>query len=201
MKNLINLIKNYIDSIKYHFYYLGVLNSPFVGLKLEWYFGNIEHSVPYFLPRKWVKMTKKDCEEALQKDIETLLPKYVEGRTWKDYKNYKKPVPIKWFGFNSCELGWKLKWDEVRYEYSPCYSLVLFGKQLYVKVLPKVSNKLEAVDSYWEAWITYDTKTDETKSEKERLEHLFKIYGCTWIIKDKSKNYYEEILKNYETNI
>lgn len=201
MKKLINLIKDYINNIQYHFYYLGVLNSPFVGLKLKWYFGDIRYGVPYFLPRKWVKMTKKDCEESLQKDIKRLLPKYVEGRTWEHYKKYKKPVPIKWFGFNSCRLGWKLKWDEVRYEYSPCYSLVLFGKQIFVTVLPKVSNTLEAVDSYWEAWITYDTKTDSTKSEKERLEQLFEMYSCTWTIKGESKNYYKEILKNYETNI
>ena len=193
---MIKLIKRFIN-ISHHFYYLGVLNSPFVGLKLKWYFGDIKCGVPYFLPRKWVKMTKKDCEEALQKDIEKLLPKYVEGRTWKDYEKYKRAVPIKWFGFNSCTLGWKTKYDEVRYEYPPCYSFVIFGKQLHITVLPKVSNTL-AFESYWEAWITYDTKTDSTKSEKERLEQLFKIYNCTWISGDKSKNYYEEILKNYE---
>jgi hypothetical protein len=195
---MIKLIKRFINNISHHFYYLGVLNSPFVGLKLKWHFGDIEHGIPYFLPRKWVKMTKKDCEEALQKDIKIGLSKYFGDRTLEYYKNQQKPVQIKWFGFNSCGLGWKLKCGEVRYEYPPCYSLVILGKQLFVTVLPKVNNNLEGVDSYWEGWISYDTKTDSTKSEKDRLEHLFKIYNCTWITKGDEKNYYEEILKNYE---
>ena len=53
-----------MKTIMYNLSFLGVLNSPFKGLKLRWYFGDIEHGTPYFLPRKWVKCNKKDALNA-----------------------------------------------------------------------------------------------------------------------------------------
>ena len=63
-------MKKLIKTIKYNLLFLKVLNSPFKGLKLKWYFGEIKHGTPYFLPRKWVKVTKEDCEKLLQDDLE-----------------------------------------------------------------------------------------------------------------------------------
>ena len=53
-----------MKTIMYNLSFLDVLNSPFKGLKLKWYFGDIEHGTPYFLPRKWVKCNKKDALNA-----------------------------------------------------------------------------------------------------------------------------------------
>ena len=109
-----------MKTIIYNLSFLGVLNSPFRGLKLKWYFGDIEHGTPYFLPRKWVK---------------------------------NKPVPIKYFGFNFTTLGWKTKWEDYRFEWSPSISLVIFGKQLFIEILPniKTDDSTIAIDCYWEA--------------------------------------------------
>jgi hypothetical protein len=193
-------IKQWISNVQYNWSYIKVLNSPFVGLKLKWYFGKIKHGTPYFLPRKWVKMTKIDCEKLLENDIKKCLPKYVEGRTWEYYKNYKKPIPIKYFGWNSCTLGWKTKWDNYRFEWAPCYSLVVFGKQLFVCVLPKIDKQVSdsqiRQNCYWETWLTYNYRTDKSKSKKERLQEVIKQYSCTWGNQEKGYiDYYPLILK------
>ena len=154
-----------MKTIIYNLSFLGVLNSPFRGLKLKWYFGDIEHGTPYFLPRKWVK---------------------------------NKPVPIKYFGFNFTTLGWKTKQEDYRFEWSPSISLVIFGKQLFIEVLPNVdmSKSIVVLDCYWEAWLTYYYNTDKTKSKEERLEELYKKYSCTWgNEKDGYVDYYPYILK------
>ena len=39
-------IKALLNSVKYKLSFLGVLNSPFKGLKLKWYFGEIKHGRP-----------------------------------------------------------------------------------------------------------------------------------------------------------
>ena len=155
-----------MKTIIYNLSFLGVLNSPFRGLKLKWYFGDIEHGTPYFLPRKWVK---------------------------------NKPVPIKYFGFNFTTLGWKTKWEDYRFEWSPSISLVIFGKQLFIEIVPniKTDDSIIAMDCYWEAWLNYKYKLYKTKSIKERIEELQKVYSCTWGNEEKGyTNYYPIILKN-----
>ena len=64
MKKLIKYFKAKISNFKYNWSYLGVLDSPFVGLELKWYFGKIMYGTPYFLPRRWVKCTFEDGVEA-----------------------------------------------------------------------------------------------------------------------------------------
>lgn len=200
LKNLriIKYFKQKIYNFKYDWSYLGVLNSPFVGLRLKWYFGKIQHGTPYFLPRKWVKVTKEDYRKSLIKELENGW-KYPSETKWEDYKGRKKAVPIKYFGFNSCSLGWKTKWDEYRFEWAPCYSIVIFGKQLFVCVLPKMDKNEEdssiRQDCYWEAWLNY-RNTDKTKSVEERLEELKSTYSCTWGNSEKGyTDYYPMILK------
>ena len=162
MRPIINSIKNYISrkcaSIKYQLDFLKVLNSPLKGLRLRWYFGKIQVGTPYFLPRKWVKMTKVDCEESLNRDIKGCLPQYTQNRTWEYYKNHKKPVPIKYFGFHFTTLGWKTKWDNYRFEWNPILSIVIFGKQLAIWIKPNIDPKCMG-GIYWEVWLNYEYKT------------------------------------------
>jgi hypothetical protein len=200
-------IKQWISNLKYHWSYLGVLNSPFVGLRLKWYFGDIKHGTPYFLPRKWVKCDYKDAVKAWQKlssESRLAYSRKVGGvNKWlSDYiGSYTKPIPIKYFGWNSCTLGWKTKWraDDYRFEWAPCYSLVIFGKQLFVCVLPKMKSKDEfgiRQDCYWEAYLTYSECTDKTKSKTERLQETIKKYSCTWgNEREGYTDYYPLILK------
>lgn len=174
MKKINRYIKSKISNFKYKFNYLGVLNSPFVGLELKWYFGNIKHGTPYFLPRKWV-----ECDNG----------------------SYSKPIPIKYFGFDYTSLGWKTKYDDIRFEWSPSISLVIFGKQLFISIIPKMGKTPEdaaiRVDIYWEAYLTYKYRTDKTKSKHERLEQTMKEYSCIWGNNEKGyMDYYPLILKD-----
>lgn len=174
MKKIIRYIKSKISNFKYNWGYLGVLNSPFVGLELKWYFGEIKHGTPYFLPRKWVK-----CDNG----------------------SYSKPIPIKYFGFDYTSLGWKTKYDDIRFEWSPSISLVIFGKQLFISIIPKMRKTPEdaaiRVDIYWEAYLTYKYRTDKTKSKHERLEQTMKEYSCIWGNNEKGyMDYYPLILKD-----
>ena len=195
-----------MKTIMYNLSFLDVLNSPFKGLKLKWYFGNIEHGTPYFLPRKWVKCNKKDALNAwnnLKPETREDYEKYNGGiEYWIDYyiKNFTKPVQIKYFGFNFTTLVWKIKWDSYRFEWSPSISLVIFGKQLFIEILPNIKTddySTIAIDCYWEAWLNYKYKTYKSKSVKEKVVELQKVYSCSWGNKEKGyTNYYPIILKN-----
>ena len=66
-------IKRIKSHIRYNYSFLKVLNSPFKSLKLIWYFGEIRHGTPYFLPRKWVKDKDnhgfQSCEKRAEKSL------------------------------------------------------------------------------------------------------------------------------------
>ncbi len=190
------MFKRLISTIKYNWSFLAVLNSPLKRIKLKWYFGKIQKGTPYFLPRKWVKMTEADCKESLKRDLANAEKhgwKYTHEKKWEDYKNMKKAVPIKYFGWNWNSLGWKTKWDEFRFEYNPGLSIVLFGKQLHISIQPNTDS--EYWDSYWEAWLYYRYRTDKKLSKMERFKQLKQVYSCTWISSAVSNNHYNFILK------
>ena len=106
-----------MKTIIYNLSFLGVLNSPLKGLKLKWYFGDIEHGTPYFLPRKWVKCNLDDGLKAWDKLGEHSQKAYLRSQTQQEWiekytKSYTKPIPIKHFGWHFTSLGWKTKWHE-----------------------------------------------------------------------------------------
>lgn len=193
-------LKQQISNFKYKWSFLGVLNSPLRGLKLKWYFGEIKHGTPYFLPRKWVKWSKDDCIKAV-KEKQAIFDKVGKPNpyTVDSFKNTRKPIPIKYFGFQFTTLGWKTKWtpEDYRFEWSPMFSIVLFGKQICIWIMPNIGDvSTIAVDCYWEAYLIYKYKTDKTKSKAERLTQLKEIYSCSWGSEDKGyTDYYQFILK------
>jgi len=178
IKNMFTRIKNWLNSIlssiRYKYSFLKVLNSPFRGLKLTWYFGKIVHGTPYFLPRRIIKSKTKP--------------------------GYNEFIPIKYFGYQFTSLGWKTKWTatDYRFEWNPCISIVLFGKQLFIGIVPNI-NEESMPDCYWEAWLMYEHDTDKTKSKLERLKELISKYSCTWTHskgdEKVSVNHYKYILK------
>ena len=196
-------MKKLIKTIKCNLLFLKVLNSPFKGLKLKWYFGEIKHGTPYFLPRKWVKCDLEDGLEAWDKLGEYSQNAYLRSQTQQEWikkyaKTHTKPILIKYFGWHFTTLGWKTKWEDYRFEWSPSISIVLFGKQLFIEILPKVDmdEYLVALDCYWEAWLTYKNKTDKTKTVEERIEELQKIYSGSWGSPNEGYiNYYPIVLK------
>jgi len=189
-----------LSSIRYKYSFLKVLNSPFRGLKLTWYFGKITQGTPYFLPRRLAKMTKEKAIEFANKDLNH---KYFPSKKSFDelvasHMKYKIFVPIKYFGFHFTSLGWKTKWNDYRFEWNPCISIVLFGKQLFIGIVPNIDpNSMH--DCYWEMWLNYEYKTDKSLSKLDRLKELISKYSCTWVhYKDDKKvsvNHYKYILK------
>lgn len=196
-------LKRFWSSVKYKIqslFWLRSYNSPFIPLKLFVYFGEIKHGTPYFLPRRWVKYTKQDCIEAAEKAQKRVPAHLTFTHKPEYYKSYSKPVPIKYFGINLTGLGWKMKWDSYRFEYSPSISIIVFGKQLFIAFVPSAENN-SLLDPYWESFLYYHYETDRKKSKKERLKELFKIYSCTWRSGSEAKgnlketDYYNYILK------
>ena len=201
-------MKKLLHNVFYKFNFLGVLNSPLKGLKLKWYFGDIVHGTPYFLPRKTVKSTIGDANKSWEELGERSKAAYEnsKGKTeWvKNYvKTVKKYVPIKYFGFDFTTLGWKPKYDEYRFEWNPSISIVIFGKQLFISIIPNLSDEYGVtIDTYWECWLNYKFETDKTKSKKDRAIELFNKYSCTWVRYSnneeiKTDHYFDILDKKY----
>ena len=164
-----------VREIKYFFRkfsFLKVMNSPLKPLKLQVDWGEIRHGTPYFLPRKWVK-----C---------------------KDKTGYNTAKPVKWLWVDVISLGWKSKWDDLRFEWAPAISIVILKRQLFILFTPKLNT--ERIDTYWEAWLYYDQRTDKSKSKEDRLIELFNIWSCTWIHYKNGKrvpiDYFPSILRD-----
>ena len=195
--------KSFKSNIRYNYGFLKVLNSPFKPLKLSWYFGKITQGTPYFLPRKTVKMTKEKAIEYANADLNH---KYYPSKKSFDelvasHMRSQMFVPIKYFNFHFTSLGWKTKWtaDDYRFEWNPCISIVLFGKQLFIGIVPNVGKDTLRYDTYWESWLKYEHCTNKSLSKLERLKELISKYSCTWVhYEDKVEirvNYYQFILK------
>lgn len=175
------------------------LSNPFKTPKLKFYLGKIKHGVPYFLPRKWIKYNKQDILKALYKDLNNKHHIYYNKwdeveELFKHYINYKKAVPIKIFNFQFIGLGWKTKWNDFRFEWSPQISIIFMGLQFCIWVKPKYEMH------YWECWLNYEKLTDKTKSVKERLKQAQEIYPCIWKSDKEITNYWRLILKNKYIN-
>jgi hypothetical protein len=203
MKALNNLkfkIKYFIKK----FVFFRAMFSPFVRLSFDYNFGDIQWGTPYFLPRKWVKCNYYDALELLDKHIKkgNAMTKPFDTML-EEFMRYEKPVTTKIFNIQFVSLGWKTKWDDVRFEWNPLLSIVLFGKQLIIHFIPKFTlgkDRMVRCDSYWEAWVTYRYRTNKKLSTKERLFELFKQYSCTWESHEKGNepiktDYYYQILK------
>jgi hypothetical protein len=182
--------------------FIRFLKSPFINPWFEIYFGPICKGVPHFLPRKTVNITRKEALEIRKdKKYDVYSETMSEKEILKMISNTRKFVQIKYFGLNTVGLGYKYKWGSIRYEWSPILSLVLFGKQFYIEVNPKIPEHSDdlIIYCYWEAWLTYDQCTDHKLPIEDRLNQLFSKYHCTWTsnkggIKE-SVDYYPLILK------
>jgi hypothetical protein len=186
-----NKLKYILEDLKW----LKILNSPFKPFRVRFYAGKTQIGTPYFLPRKWVKYTEEDIQEAMEKHkTNKNYVQHIDSKLYNMYKNYNKAVPLK-VGFSYCGLGWKTKWSntDFRYEWGPVLSFVFFGYQIALMVGHKHSSH------YWEAWLYYEYATDKTKSKRERIEQCKKesnqTYKSYFQGKEEIINYYELILK------
>lgn len=159
-------LKNKIKYFIKDFDFLRAYNSPFKPLKLKWYCGKVALGTPYFFPRKWVKNPDKP--------------------------GYLKAIPKK-IGFDFVRLGWKTKWDDYRFEWSPMISFVFFKWQIAVTFVAPHAHH------YWESWLYYTRETKGTT--KERIAQCRKEAPQTWTRHESDGSrvtidYYNKILKS-----
>ena len=184
------------------FDYLRAYNSPFKPLRLKVYCGKIALGTPYFFPRKWVKGTPAlAVKSAVRKMRETrnwnkLNPTYARRETpfrelYDRSLSSLHPVPKK-IGFDFVSLGWKTKYDDYRFEWSPMISFVFFKWQIAVTfVAPHEIH-------YWEPWLYYTRETKGTTAE--RIAQCRKEAPQTWTRHSgdgtkETTDYYNLILK------
>jgi hypothetical protein len=189
------LIKGYIS---YKFGYLGVINSPFKGLRVSFYFGEILHGTPYFYPRKWIKYTKKELYNNFLEELKGEKPRYVDWKLYYDQnKGMSHAIDTKWFGIDVLGLGYKSKFEEWRYEYNPMMSIVVLKRQFCMFIRPNIT--CDRDDVYWEAWLTYKYDTDKKSSIDQRFLQLIEKYSATWSQYTKNGkitvDYFPDILK------
>ena len=101
------------------------------------------------------------------------------------------------------DVGWKTKWDDIRYEFPPQFSIIGFGLSLTFTLHEPLHTKYSSDDTYWEAVLThlYMNKTGELKETVEqcgwwkRLEEDVYYFGVrpTYITQTKMNEYYAAI--------
>lgn len=171
-------MKTIIKHIQYKLSFFNFINkptSPFINIKLNFYFGDIKHGTPYFLPRKFDK----------------------------NKKNFKS-VKWFYLEFINLGYKTKWDEHDYRFEYPPMISLVILNKQLCIWVLPNIKNLPETlssffiIDQYWETRLTYKFATKG--KTKDRLTQLFLQHDNTYNVYVDNESfvidYYPYILKN-----
>ncbi len=192
--------------------FIWIYKTPFKKPKIKVYFGKITKGTPYFLPRRLKKISKEERLKRAQNNYEIYLSKpslklNSKRKTIKDFlppANEKMFVPRK-FGINLVPLGWKTKFDDIRFEYNPAFSFVAFKKQLYVEFSFENTSENSAGlenECYWEAALFYRHRTPEKESTMSRLVYCVFGNDITWMWTDQDNNqiikidYYNKIIKN-----
>lgn len=180
----------------YKLSFLKIYLSPFKAPKIKFYFGKIVMGTPYFLPRKWVKISKEEAVKKTEeyfKNHKELVSEQRFNAKVESLLRSTHAVPKK-FGFDLVGLGWKTKWDSYRFEWNPMISFVFFNMQLVLYLSPKHDMH------YWECWLYYSKESDKSKSTKERIAQSRLAAPCIWSSIGKrgekiSTDYWNLILK------
>lgn len=178
-----------IREIKRHI--KGVFKLP----RRKWYFGRVEHGTPYFLPRGFCKTVIKFRKLARKTPQE--LAEYLERWPYAannrgvEYKNlpmvrrsYNRIIKlfgveyyVEWgwpVAVHVGYLGWKMKYDAVRFEWSPSFHIFFFGLQLCYWWVPPGND----LDSYWEQVLHFIVKADRDINKAKE----------TWVWQDADGN-------------
>ena len=173
-----------------------LINSPFKFPKIKFYLGKVKYGTPFMLPRKAVNFTMEEsklkAEEWIAdknsrhfgKDLKTVAEKHNKG--------YLKFVDKK-VSFDIVRLGWKYKFNSIRFEWNPMFSFVFFGLQFCIFIVPKNDS------SYWESWIYYNEHTDKNKPTLKRLKQCIEEAPQRWTRhhngEKSNRDYYQLNLK------
>lgn len=197
MTKLFENIKYWLQDIYRTFWFLKVYFSPFKIIIPTFYIGKINYGVPFYFPRRWVKLSKKEILEKAKIVVErgdVLYKDMSISKIAELFKGYCKVKGDKLIGFDFVGLGYKYKFEQIRHEYNPIWSFVFFKWQIAILFIPEDDSQ------YWESWVYYEKHTDKSKSVEERIEQCRKEVPQTWRSWDngeeKITDYYPLILKN-----
>jgi len=170
MKKILNYFKYFIKSYDY----LKIINSPFKGLTLDIYWGEIVKGVPYFLPRRVVHK------------------KFVPVK----YFGFDS-ITLGWKSkYDEYRFEWPPIYSFIIFGKQLCITIkpnINSGEDIVL-----------VEDIYWEAWLNYRYRTDKTKSKLERLKELKEKHSCTYIMYNRNTktkiDYYTIIIKDEYLN-
>jgi hypothetical protein len=179
------------------FDFIKTYNSPFKAIIPKIYIGKIAVGVPYFFPRKLVRLTEQEAINATLNELKNNpnAEKIGFEKLYYDYSRRGKFIDKK-IGFDFVGLGWKTKWKDTdyRHEWNPVWSFVFIKWQVAIKFTPIEDSH------YWECWLYYTRNTDKTKSTKERIIQARKEFPCVWIRYNNGEEericFWDAILKN-----
>ena len=153
------------------------------------YFGEVKFGTPYFEPRNYVgsiikirRLTLRSEKDRLERNKKY---KYQKDQPSNIYSNY--PIVrrandkiVKVFGrdyyvawgypvsIKSTQLGWKDKFDSPRFEWTPQFSIYLFGLQYIVWWNAPILDGVVNNDKYYEMilWYLYYSHKDIQKAQE-----------------------------------
>lgn len=171
----------------------------------KWYFGKVQFGTPYMYPWNYepyfisCRILKETTQE-YRDDYLKRFPHLRDSNTRYKFTNYpmvtrNKHWIIKMFGkyiyvsigypivVHKTDLGWKTKWDSVRFEWSPSFSIFFFGLQYihwwnspdgnndkyYEMILHWLHYSNKDIKKAEETWGWIDTKTKQSTWNKDYL--------------------------------
>lgn len=130
-------------------------------------FGKTEHDVKCYswVPRHKLPDNLKEGQYIWNRDIRKKLKKW--------HLSWVKPViqlPI-WMRFYilNMDVCWKTKFDDIRYEFPPQFTIVAFGLSLTFTLHSPIQNDLLYDDHYWEAMLNFVHK-NHSHTIREAIE-------------------------------
>ena len=133
---------------------------------LKW--GDKTHTVDVYensyhkLPGKltpWDSVWNRDIRQKLRKYHLGWLPPVIYLPAWLG------------LGIYDLDVGWKTKYDDVRYENPPVFSIRFFGLSMSFSLHCPVKNGLTCDDHYWESILTY-LHDNKSQTLLEAIEHM-----------------------------
>ena len=180
----------------------GVFKPP----KKKYYFGKIKYGTPYFNPmgfEPWIFYVRK-LEKKSNEELREYYERYPHLKNFLKGENIYKNIPMVrrnkyWikrifgneyfisigypFAITNIQLGWKWKFDDIRYEWMPSFQIFIFNWQ-FVKIylapdgdndkyyemilhwMKKCNKDIKKAEETW-SWI--DLKTKKSTWNKDYL--------------------------------
>ena len=82
---------------------------------------------------------------------------------WRDYNFWS-------FHIFNLDVIYKWKYDTIRYEYPPQFTIVLFGIALTIFAIPQLEDDLDMPDHYWESLLSYLYQDECDRDIKKTLK-------------------------------